>query len=61
MPYYEFECKDCKTVTEEHVKMGTKTFPCKSCGKTAVKIMSMGSFHLKGGGWFKDGYASKKV
>ena len=33
--------------------------PCPSCkGKVQLK-MSMGSFHLKGSGWYKDGYVKK--
>ena len=33
--------------------------PCPSCkGKVQLK-MSMGSFHLKGSGWYKDGYEKK--
>ena len=33
---------------------------CFDCsGKIHLK-MSLGSFHLKGGGWYKDGYGDKK-
>ena len=33
---------------------------CFDCdGKVHLK-MSLGSFHLKGGGWYKDGYGDKK-
>ena len=33
--------------------------PCPACkGKVQLK-MSMGSFHLKGSGWYKDGYVKK--
>jgi predicted nucleic acid-binding Zn ribbon protein len=28
------------------------------CGGKVKKIISMSSFHLKGGGWYSDGYAS---
>ena len=32
---------------------------CTDCGKnSAQRQVSMSSFHLKGGGWYKDGYSS---
>ena len=60
MPVYEFEC-ECGHQFEELVRMDTKTRECPKCSKRAKKIMSQCSFELKGGGWFADGYASKKV
>ena len=31
---------------------------CPDCGKnSAQRQVSMSSFHLKGGGWYKDGYS----
>jgi putative FmdB family regulatory protein len=59
MPVYEFECS-CGEVTEELTKMDTRSISCPKCGKKAQKIMSACSFELKGGGWYADGYASKK-
>jgi putative FmdB family regulatory protein len=59
MPVYEFECPKGH-VTEELVQMGTDSVKCPKCRKKAVKIMSLCSFDLKGGGWYADGYASKK-
>jgi len=59
MPVYEFECT-CGHVTEEIVPMGTKQIKCPKCRKQAQKILSRCSFELKGGGWYADGYASKK-
>ena len=58
MPVYEFECSDGH-VTEELVRMGTKSTRCSKCNKKAKKIISQCSFELKGGGWFADGYSSK--
>jgi putative FmdB family regulatory protein len=57
MPVYEFECADGH-ITEELVRMGTKTTRCPKCNKTAKNIMSQCSFELKGGGWYADGYSS---
>ena len=59
MPVYEFECR-CGEVTEELTKMGTRSIICPKCGKKAKKIISACSFELKGGGWYADGYASRK-
>ncbi|RPJ80029.1 MAG: zinc ribbon domain-containing protein [Deltaproteobacteria bacterium] len=59
MPVYEFECPE-GTVSERLVKMDTKQIKCPKCGKTAKKIISQCGFELKGGGWYADGYASKK-
>ena len=59
MPFYEFECPK-GTVTEQLVKMGTEEIKCPECGQKAKKIMSLCRFELKGGGWYADGYTSKK-
>ncbi|MGD8949820.1 MAG: zinc ribbon domain-containing protein [Desulfobacterales bacterium] len=59
MPVYEFECS-CGAVTEELTKMDTRSIACPKCGNKAKKIISACSFELKGGGWYADGYASKK-
>jgi putative FmdB family regulatory protein len=59
MPVYEFECAR-GTVTERLVSMGTETIFCPCCRKKAKKIISRFSFELKGGGWYADGYASRK-
>jgi len=59
MPVYEFKCTE-GTVTEKFVKMGTESIKCPKCNKKAKKIISSCTFKLKGGGWYADGYASKK-
>ena len=60
MPFYEFECS-CGHIAEDLVRMGTKSIACPKCGGRAKKILSPCAFELKGGGWYADGYASKKV
>jgi putative FmdB family regulatory protein len=60
MPVYEFKCPE-GTITEKIVKMGTKSIECPKCHKKAQKILSQCTFSLKGGGWYADGYASKKA
>lgn len=59
MPVYEFECQ-CGEIIEEIVRMNTEKIECPKCHKMAKKIISPCSFELKGGGWYADGYASKK-
>jgi putative FmdB family regulatory protein len=59
MPVYEFEC-ECGHRFENLVRMGTAKEECPVCRKAAKKIMSACTFELKGGGWYADGYASKK-
>ena len=36
---------------------------CKTCGTTGTleKLMSLGSFHLKGSGWYLTDYAKKNI
>ena len=60
MPVYEFECSSGH-VSEDLVRMGTKSIVCPACGGRAKKIMSPCAFELKGGGWYADGYASRKT
>ena len=63
MPLYEYKCEDCENEFEEMLHFSDRDVPinepCLSCkGKVQLK-MSMGSFHLKGSGWYKDGYVKK--
>ena len=62
MPIYEYKCEVCDEITEEFDKITStiKTIECSFCGKSSIRIMSLGSFHLKGAGWYKDGYGNKK-
>jgi len=62
MPTYEYGCEACgktweleQRITEAAVKK------CPKCGKLKAKrLISGGNFMLKGGGWYADGYGSKK-
>ena len=63
MPLYEYKCEDCENEFEEMLHFSERdnpiNKPCLSCkGKVQLK-MSMGSFHLKVSGWYKDGYEKK--
>lgn len=60
MPIYEYECAACGA-REEHLQ-SMREAPkeiCQACGAPKLaRMISHSSFHLKGGGWYKDGYAS---
>lgn len=59
MPVYEYECPACEKVFEMHQGINDNPLTsCSVCGGNVKKIVSMSSFHLKGGGWYSDGYAS---
>ena len=75
MPIYEYKCEKCghefedmlhfserdvplNTLCEQQIEQ-TKHMSFKCDGKVHLK-MSLGSFHLKGSGWYKDGYGKKK-
>ena len=62
MPIYEYKCEDCGYEFEEMLHFSERddplNTPCSfpTCGGKVHLKMSLGSFHLKGGGWYKDGY-----
>lgn len=61
MPLYEYRCQECDHL-EEVLQKSTDPAPvtCPACGKehTLAKEVSLTSFQLKGGGWYKDLYSS---
>lgn len=61
MPLFEYRCEACAHL-EEVLQKHTDPPPeaCPACGKsgTMAKAISLTSFQLKGGGWYKDLYAS---
>lgn len=61
MPIYEYRCPDCSHQFEEIQKMSDDPVTlCPSCGQENVtKLLSAAAFHLKGGGWYNDGYGLK--
>ena len=59
MPVYEYECPTCEKVMEVQQRMSDDPLKtCPECGGEVKKLVSMSSFHLKGGGWYSDGYSS---
>jgi putative FmdB family regulatory protein len=61
MPVYEYECKACGRDFEYQQRMSDpdKTI-CEVCGGALDRLISRTAFSLKGGGWYKDLYASPK-
>jgi len=58
MPIYEYQCDNCQQLTEAWQSLAEAPLTtCQSCSGTLKKIISMSSFHLKGGGWYADGYS----
>jgi len=62
MPTYEYLCKACEHEFEREQRISeppVKT--CPKCRSRQVKrLLSAPRFHLKGGGWYSDLYASAK-
>ncbi len=56
MPIYEYGCPSCGHQFEEIQKVSDDPMTeCPACGENGLKKMiSAPSFHLKGGGWYKD-------
>ena len=62
MAIYEYQCKKCKHTSEFIQKFSDPPMTdCDECGTkgSLEKLMSLGSFHLKGSGWYLTDYARK--
>jgi putative FmdB family regulatory protein len=62
MPIYEYRCRACDHPFEQWQRMSDPPVRvCPRCGKRQVeKLLSASAFQLKGGGWYKDGYAAPR-
>lgn len=56
MPIYEYQCQECGHIIEvlNGVPASKK---CGRCTGIIQKIISQGTFQLKGPGWYSDGYS----
>jgi putative FmdB family regulatory protein len=57
MPLYEYSCENCKKTFD--VTQGFHDAPleaCPECGEAVKKLMSLGGFSLRGGGWYASDY-----
>lgn len=59
MPLYEYECEACGKRVERLSKVNQPAPSC--CMEDMKKLISRTSFSLKGDGWAKDGYETRKV
>ena len=62
MPLYEYRCPSCEREIELQVKVGSPNpvCVCKDGDPPVMeKLLSLGSFQLKGAGWYRDGYSKK--
>jgi len=64
MPVYEYRCTKCgehfefiQSIKDDPIE---KIEDCEEKECHLEKIISLSSFHLKGGGWYKDGYSKKE-
>ncbi|MEF8794397.1 FmdB family zinc ribbon protein [Thiohalorhabdus sp.] len=63
MPTYEYACASCGHQLEVKQRMTDDPLhECPECHEASLRkqLNSSGSFVLKGGGWYKDGYSSAK-
>jgi len=60
MPIYEYGCESCGHVLEVWAKIDdAPPATCPNCGHAnPKKLISRTAFHLKGGGWYAQGYGS---
>lgn len=62
MPLYEYQCSRCGKVHEVMQKFSDEPItecPDEACKGPVAKLMSMGSFALKGAGWYTTDYKRK--
>ncbi len=60
MPIYEYECAACGRVEEAIQKFSDRPLTkCRHCSGKLHRLISQSAFHLKGSGWYADGYADK--
>jgi putative FmdB family regulatory protein len=62
MPFYEYECSNCRYYSEVLQKITDKPLKkCPSCGKnTFKKLISAPVFRLKGSGWYETDFKGDK-
>ena len=62
MPFYEYECSNCKFYVEALQKISDPPLvKCPSCGKQTLKrLVSAPNFRLKGSGWYETDFKSDK-
>ncbi len=59
MPIYEYECRKCGVFDYEQSIADRPLARCPKCRSKVTKLISASAFHLRGGGWYADGYDRK--
>ncbi len=59
MPIYEYECRKCGVFEHRQSINDDALKRCPTCRSKVQKLLSAPAFHLKGGGWYSDGYDKK--
>lgn len=54
MPYYDYECQQCKNIFEIQKRITDESAEtCPKCSSDDTKkVISVTNFQLKGGGWY---------
>lgn len=62
MPLYSYHCEKCNEIYEQirSIKQRDVKLACPLCQELCKRILDLSDFHLKGGGWYKDGYGNTK-
>ncbi len=59
MPLYEYRCSECGYRFEKIESFNADHSPvCPKCGSDSKRLLSLGSFVLKGSGWYATDHAS---
>jgi len=60
MPIYEYQCTTCGKEFEVVQKFSDPPLTACQCGDegSVARKLSLSAFHLKGGGWYHQGYAA---
>lgn len=61
MPAYDYRCQSCKNVFEKTQRISEPAgADCPQCGSAQCeRIITGGTFHLKGSGWYASDYGGK--
>lgn len=57
MKLFDYKCPKCEKTKEERVKSLEQVVICEECEEAMTRLFPAPAFHLKGGGWYKDGYS----
>ena len=60
MPIYVYKCSEDHRNEVLVMRPTDEPEKCEECGKPVERTMGVSAFHLKGGGWYADGYGSSK-